>query len=94
MQRNQNLAPKPPYQKVDRVQQKIDRMDKMMNVTDREGSISCYQLQKILGFGDFVFYKIMNAVLFDYPKKYKKTMKDFARINYTETPLQDWEDEL
>jgi len=80
-------------------------MDKLCNIIDREGKISCYQLQNILGFGDFVFYKIMNFVLSEYPEKYKKIKKDIQLkgIYETSTPVtdieippqsKDWEMEL
>ena len=71
--RNPNLPPKPKYVKVNRVEQKHERMDKWMNTVDRVGKIVEYQLQEVCGFGDGVFYNISKAVLQTYPHKYQKS---------------------
>jgi len=71
--RNPNLPPKPKYEKIDRVEQKRERMDKMMNVIDRVGKINDSPLQEVCGFGDGVFYNIRKAVLQTYPQKYQRS---------------------
>lgn len=70
--RNQYLAPKQKYVKVDRILQKEQRMDELMDIVDREKKIIDYQLQDILGWGDGTFYSISKAVLQKYPNSYTR----------------------
>ena len=70
--RNSNLSPKPKYVKINRIEQKHERMDKWMNVVDRVGKITEYQLQEVCGFGNGVFYDISKAALQAYPLKYQR----------------------
>jgi len=70
--RNQYLAAKPKPVKVDRVKQKEQRMDVLMDIVDREKEIKDYQLQIICGWGDGIFYSISKAVLQTYPNSYTR----------------------
>ena len=71
--RNINLPPKGEYVKINRVEQRRERMDKWMNAVDRVGKIVECQLQEVCEFGDGVFYNISKAVLQTYPHKYQKS---------------------
>lgn len=70
--RNPNLPPKPKTNPIDRVAQKRERMDKMMNAVDRVGEIVDCQLQEACEFGDGIHYIISKAVLQVYPHKYER----------------------
>lgn len=70
--RNQYLAPKPKPVKVDRIKQKEQRMDTLMDIVDREKEITVYQLQTLCGWGDGTFYSISKAVLQAYPNSYTR----------------------
>ena len=88
--RNPNLPPKPKYVKINRVEQKRERMDKWMNTVDRVGTIVESQLQDVCGFGDGVFYNITKAVLQIYPHKYQKSKGVVGLIGeYAKTTLYD-----
>ena len=98
--RNLNIKPKGKYVKVNRVLEKEQRMDKLMDIVDRDKEITSYQLQKILGFGDGTFYKIGQAVLQAYPKCYSyvkgvwKVIEGFVKIKEPFPITAEWDSKL
>ena len=98
--RNNNIKPRGKYVKVDRIREKEQRMDMLMDIIDREKEINSYQLQKITGFGNGVFYNIGKAVLQAFPKSYSsvkgvwKVIEESVKIKEPFPITTEWDSKL
>ena len=94
--RNPNLPPKPKYVKVNRILEKEQRVDKFMDIIEKEKEITSYQLQKITGFGNGTFYNIGQAVLQAFPNSYScvkgvwKVKEEFVKIKEPFPITTEW----